>query len=625
MTVDEWADQNRLLGTATSPEPGPYQTSRTPYLREIMVELSPQSRTTTITLIKGAQVGATELGVNWIGCIVDRFPQPIMMVVPSIDMLRKNSKTRIQPMFDNTPCLIGKVASKSSKEDGNSMDLKMFRGGLLALATAGSAISLRSQPVRALFLDEMSAYDSDVDGEGDPVELAKARCNNFGRKKKILQASTPTVRGACRIEQEFAKSDKRYYNIPCIHCGHKFPIVWSLIRFEKDEDNKLINNSVHLECPQCKKRIDEHHKTWFMAEDNGAEWIPTAIGEDGHKGYHLSSLYSPLGWNSWTEIAQKWITANELKTKGDYTALKTFVNTQLGETWEDPASRINEAELWSHREDWLGNGYEVPDGGVCITVGADVQKNRIEASVYAWGENEECWGISHKVFFGDPTDIDDPVWEKMDELIYKTKFKHQSGALLPVTIACVDSGNWADVVYQYVLRNKQRGVFAVKGQGREDHPIIKRSKNYIHGKKKVHIALFHVGTFEAKRMLSLRVQATKENRMIHYPIAEDFDEEFFKQLASEYMVTKYVKGFPRRHFELPSGYRNETLDCWVYALAAKRIYDPSIKLMREQLGLSKAVDEVDEPIPVPTFMEQKQQERRTNWKRPQKSYFTGRR
>lgn len=619
LTVSEWADRNRMLTSDTSPEPGLWNTKRTPFLREIQDELSPHSPTITITFVKGSQVGGTECGLNWIGTTIDKYPCPMLMVTPSHSMLKKNSRTRIQPMLENTPCLSGKVKSKNSKEAGNSVDLKEFQGGLLALSTAGSASGLRSQPIKYLFLDEMSAYQADVDDEGDPVELAKARTNNFGRKKKIFQVSTPLVRGSCRIEREFEKSDKRYYNIPCIHCGHKFHIHWDLIKYKKDENNTLIIESVHLECPKCNGEIPEHKKTWFLAEENGAEWVPTAVGESLHKGYHLSSLYSPLGWNSWVEIIEKWLTATHEAKKGNFTALKTFKNTQLGETWEDPASKMNNALLWEQREEWPST-YDVPLGGLFLTIGCDVQGDRLEAAVYAWGEQEECWGITYKVFYGNTSDINDPCWTQLESLIYKDKFRHESGCVLGVSTACVDSGYLADVVYQFVLRNKQRGLYAIKGEGRENYPIVKRSKQNRHGRSKTLINLFHVGTFEAKRSLSLRTQATKENINLHYPISECFDEEFFNQLASEQMITTYVKGFAKRHFMLPAGHRNESLDTWVYSFAALRIGDPSFAVLKKQLGIKDTDgDELETEEIAPTYQEQLQAERRKAFQRPKQS------
>lgn len=625
LTVSEWADKNRLLESSTSLESGPWKTSRVPYLKEPMDSLSIQDPCTTVTMVCGAQLGKTEAGLNFIGYVIDHAPAPMMYVNPTLEMLRRGSRTRLQPMIENTPCLSDKVKSKDSKEAGNSVDLKEFRGGLIVLTTAGSASGLRSQPCRYLFLDEMSSYQSDVDEEGDPVQLAKARQNNFGRHKKTFQTSTPTIRGVCRIEQEFAKSDQRYYTVPCPFCGKKFVINWSCIKWDTNADKQLIKDSVHCECPSCKAKIQEHYKTWMMAEENGASWNPTVKTDGLHKGYHLSSLYSPLGWNSWVEIVERWIEANDQKRKGNYTALKTFVNTQLGETWEDPASKIDSTQLWSQRKDWIEDGYEIPNGGMYVTAGCDVQDNRLEVSVYAWGENEECWGIEHKVFFGNPSDRSDQVWKDLDDLRLNKTYKHQTGKMMRVNTMCIDSGYLTDMVYTYVLDNKQTALFATKGQPAENHQIIRRSKNYRHGKNKRAIALFNIGTFQAKYYLSTRVQQTGQNVNIHYPISDDFDTTFFEQLSSERMMTKFVNGFSQRYFMLPSGSRNEALDCWILSLAALRIADPNMKQLKYQFGFKDEVLELgvdpDDVVSVetPSHMEQVQQQKRQQWNRPSRS------
>jgi phage terminase large subunit GpA-like protein len=352
----------------------------------------------------------------------------------------------------------------------------------------------------------------------------------------------------------------------------------------------------------------------MLSKENGAEWVATAVGEPNHRGFHLSSLYSPLGWNSWADIVKRWLRASERSKVGDQAEMKVFVNTILGETFVEQENTLNYIDLWKEREDYP-IAIDVPLGGLFLTVGADVQKDRIEASVYAWGEQEECWAVEHNIFWGDPTDRNNQVWKKLDELIYQKKFKHESGNPLSVSIACVDSGAFSDEIYHYVVEHKQRGVYAVKGIGEEGKPIVKPSKNVTYGRNKIPVRLFLIGTFEAKRMITLRLAANKTNKTIHYPIAEDYDEDFFKQLTSERMITKYVNGYPRRNFILGAGTRNEALDCFVYALAAKRISDPSIANIKIQLGIKDKVDPVivdDVPVEKPTHMESIQKIRRNN-------------
>jgi hypothetical protein len=69
LMVSEWADRHRMLGSRDSAEPGPYRTARTPYLREVMDALSPSHPARRVVFMKGAQVGATTVGSNWIGYV----------------------------------------------------------------------------------------------------------------------------------------------------------------------------------------------------------------------------------------------------------------------------------------------------------------------------------------------------------------------------------------------------------------------------------------------------------------------------------------------------------------------------------------------------------------------------
>jgi len=377
----------------------------------------------------------------------------------------------------------------------------------------------------------------------------------------------------------------------------------------------------------CKGHIQEHFKTWFMDEDNGAEWIPTAVGEQDHRGFHISALYSPLGWHSWEEIVKTYLRAHERTKLSDFTEMKSFYNTKLGLSWDDVENQVSDVVLYKEREDYP-KGIDIPMNGVFLTLGADIQQDRIEASIYAFGMNDECWAVEHLVLWGNPTNPDDHTWQKLDDLIFKKKWKHESGNMLGVSIAAVDSGNWSDTVYQYVVSRKGKNVFAIKGQGKEDHPIIKPSKNTTFGRRKIPVRLWHVGTFELKRMIYVKLQTLAEYKSIHYPKKDCYSGDFFKQLTSEVLMTKHIDGHQRRKFHLPIGRRNEALDCIVYAFAAKRIYEPNIQAIMDTLGIKFRFDEpyVDEEKPVeqaPTFMEQKMTERRNQFtQRPKRGWVS---
>lgn len=578
LSVSNWANENIYLPQTDSSEPGKYRVERTPYLRAILDELGSNSRSQIITLMKGAQIGATTVGNIWLAFIIEHQPGPCLYVLPTLDTAKRTSKQRIQPMFDACPALEGLIADHKSKEASNSIMLKEFKGGILIFAGSNSAAGLRSMPARYLMLDELSAYEADIDDEGDPVELAKRRTATFKRHRKIFQPSTPTIKGLDRVEMEFEKSDKRFYHVPCPHCYDKAPITWKRVQWDKekleDGTEKHLPLTAHIICENCGCRIDEKHKTWMMDEANGAEWIATAKGEPFHVGFHINSLYSPVGWYSWSDAVSEFLAAKEKADQGDITLLKTWTNTVLGETWASKGTEIAPHHIWRRRENYPTD-CEVPAEVLYVTAGVDVQIDRMEISVYGFGLGEECWAIEHRVIWGDPSDRTDPIYDKLDEVLFNTKYKHEQGHNISIGCTGIDTGFLATQLYDYIKTRQRQGVFAVKGdKGLEGIPIISTAKHRKTGRDKRPVKLFNIGTFETKRLIYGRLMLkNKGPGYIHYPIMEDYDAEFFDQLTAERIEEKLVKGFRKRYF-VKKRPRNEALDCFVYAIGALHIANP---------------------------------------------------
>jgi phage terminase large subunit GpA-like protein len=248
LTVSEWADENRFLTSDTSAEPGRWRTARTPYLKEPMDCLSDHSDIEEVVIMKGAQLGFTEAGNNWLAYIVDHTPAPTMLVLPTEQVVKDNSKIRIDPLFELTPCLKGKVTNKKSRDSGNTVNFKKFLGGYLAIAGANSPSSLRSKPIRRVMFDEVDAFPGDSGGEGDPVNLAKKRANTFSRKKFFL-ISTPVDDSTSRIQPAFLNSDQRYFYVPCPDCGQKQKLVFRTTEVGKGETR---NGSLLLRSLWCR-------------------------------------------------------------------------------------------------------------------------------------------------------------------------------------------------------------------------------------------------------------------------------------------------------------------------------------------------------------------------------------
>ena len=330
LTVSEWSDRHRMLSSKASAEPGRWRTSRTPYLKAIMDCLSPTSPVERVVFMKAAQLGATEMGSNWIGYVIHHAPGPMMAVWPTVEMAKRNSKQRIDPLIEESSALAELIAPARSRDSGNTILAKEFRGGVLVMTGANSAVGLRSMPVRYLFLDEVDGYPLDVEGEGDAISLAEARTRTFARRK-IFIVSTPTISGASAIEREYEASDQRRYFVPCPHCNHP---QW--LRFEQLRWDKGQPETAAYICESCDTAISEHHKTWMLER---GEWRSMALGKTA--GFHLSSLYSPVGWRSWRDIAAAWEAAVN-KESGSAAAIKTFKKAKrpTGNGWSSAARTI---------------------------------------------------------------------------------------------------------------------------------------------------------------------------------------------------------------------------------------------------------------------------------------------
>ena len=576
VTVSQWADAHRLLSGKASSEPGPWRTDRTPYLRQIMDDLSARSSVQEVVVMFAAQLGKSESGMNWLGYIIDNEPGPVMVVQPTTDMAKRFSRQRIAPMLEETPALRRKVRENRSRDDANTTLMKDFAGGVLVVSGANSAASLRSMPVRYLFLDEIDAYPLDVDGEGDPVALAEKRTSTFARRK-VLKVSTPTTKDFSRIESAYLATNACRYWVPCPHCGEYQVLEWGAntphgLRWSKLPDGAPDLSTVHYVCAHCGAAIEEHHKPAMLA---AGEWRASkeAARPGRMTGYHLNALYAPLGWISWADLVAQWHEATMAAKQGDVSRLKTFTNTVLAETWEEQGDKVAGHELARRAEDYpLGT---VPHGGLLLTMGVDVQADRIEYRVWAWGRGQESWLVQREIIYGDPAieeGLPGSVWTQLTER-RRTPFLHASGSQLLVAACAIDTGgHHTQQVYAYVRAHQHANVLAVKGSSARGKAVLSkptdvevtwRGQRIPRGLK-----LWLVGTDIAKGVIYGRLRMTAPGPgYIHLPKALATTDEF-DQLTAERLVTKYVKGHARMEWVKPSGRRNEALDCAVYAYAA---------------------------------------------------------
>jgi phage terminase large subunit GpA-like protein len=556
LTVSEWADQERMLSGEASAEPGKWSTARAEYQRGIMDAIADPS-VLEIWVQKSAQVGWTEILGNAVGYFIDQDPSPMLLIQPTLDMGEAWSKDRFAPMLRDTPALKGLVKDARSRDSGNTLLHKQFPGGHITIAGANSAASLASRPIRVVLCDEVDRYPASAGTEGDPIKLAQKRSATFWNRR-FLAGSTPTVKGASRVEIGFASSDQRRFHVPCTHCGGAQVLKWANVKWDEGKPE-----TAAYVCEHCGVLLGDGDRVEMIRR---GKWIadkPFA----GIAGFHIWEAYSP--WRKLQEIVRDFLAAKEFPD-----LLKVWVNTSLGETWEDRAGEGLTAELLEDRPHDYAQ-WTVPEGAVFAVAGGDVQHDRVEVGVYAFGPGEEQWIVAHEVVYGKPEDAS--TWTAVDEVLAR-KVKREDGVDLAITAAVMDAGDGQTTgfVLDYCRARRRRSVntpdgpcrvLAGKGQSQGGKaPIGNPRKVDVNVKGRVEkrgAELWPIGTDTIKGVLVARL---REEGFVHTPQA--LPTSYYEQITSERLVTKFVQGVPVRKWTKAPGARNEALDCLVYGYAA---------------------------------------------------------
>lgn len=551
LSLSQWADQFARLSSESAAEPGPWHTL--PYQRGMM-DAATDPAVEQITVMKSARVGYTKMLNHLIGYHIHQDPCPIMLVQPTIEDAEGYSKEEIAPMLRDTPVLHGLVSDAKSKSSENTILQKMFPGGTLSLVGANSPRGFRRVSRRVVLFDEVDGYPPSAGTEGDQIKLGIRRSEYFWNRK-IVAGSTPTVKDGSRIERLFDQSDQRRYFVPCPNCAAMQYLKWPQIKWPEGEPAKA-----YYLCEVNGCEISHDRKRWMVER---GEWRATAQGSGKHAGFHIWAAYSYSPNATWGILA-----AEFLEAKADPESLRTFVNTALGELWEEEYSaKVGADTLRSRAEAYEPN--VVPARAVLLTAATDVQDNRLSTSVWAWADGEESWLVSRAVIYGDPARAE--VWKQLDSVLL-TDYRHESGGALKISAAAIDTGgHFTHEAYAYARERRKNFVIAVKGSSIRHKPAIGRAKkqdvNYRGQVLKSGVELYIVGSDTVKSTIYGRLKLDKPGPgFIHLNAA--LEDDYFKELTSEKLVTRYVKGFPVREWVKKSGARNEALDEAVYAYAA---------------------------------------------------------
>ncbi len=544
------------------PEEAPYQVGMLDALQEPNVH--------TVVLEMAAQLGKTTALSVACGYYMGHRPSPILIVLPTVDDARDYAEEQLGPMIAETPELAAIMAPDRSRSKSNTKTRKRYRGGYLALTGSNAPSGLARRSIRFALADEVDRWAESAGTEGDQLEMLRQRLANVW-DGKLVMTSTPGEKGLSKIEHEFLQSDQRRYFVPCPGCNAMQTLVWRdeagryRLVWERDSRGAAIQGSERYLCAACDREIEER---WKMAMLAAGEWRPTALGKPGVIGFHLNQLYSP--WRRWVAIREQWERAQGRPSK-----LRVFVNTVLGETFEEDA--VASPELSGRLEQYPA---EVPPGVGVLVASVDTQDSWLEAKVVGYGDGEESWLVAHQQFVGDPGQ--QAVWLELDEWLQQ-RFATVHGAAVGVSAVAIDAGgHHAEAVYKFCKARLHRKIVPIRGGSGGRDFLGKPSRN-----NRYRVPLYTLNVDAGKDMVFSRMRVQKPGpEYMHLP--DWVGEEYLEQLAkSEKPVQRYVKGKGARRIYVKLRERNEALDLEVYALAALYMLGDHVRR-----GLGRKADEL---------------------------------
>lgn len=564
LRVDEWAEQHMVLPKSAA-RSGEYRIDRTPGARRIMQCLSPEHPCKRVVVRGASQIFKTQVAINWIAGCMHLTPGNILALLPT-DNLAKRFSARIAQTVRDVAVLRGIVAPPRARDSRNTVAAKDFLGGTLYIATAGAAANIAEIPAPYVFGDEVDRMELSIDGEGDPVELMEARQTTFERRRKSYLASSPTQRGFSKIDALFEQGTQEVQVVPCPHCGHLQELVIERFHYERDGDGHMVR--AWFACPECGGVIEERDKPRLFA---GLQWRANSTGDGETVSFHVSAFYAPIGSITWLAMARQHARAKERLERGDSEAMRVFVNTRLALSYDDTQTSATAKDLQDRAEPYPPR--VLPDAALVLTMSVDVQPNRLEVQIEAWGPGLEHWVVDHQVLIGPPTEPPEQagsVWARLDE-IRRTPLPHARGVPIAISAYAIDSGgaNTQDV-YNYGSGRRHLAALVIKGASRPARPIISSVPSRVdidwQGRKVPGgVELYTIGTDVAKDHLYNRFHLSEGAGAMHFHRL--LAPEWFEQLCVERKRTRYRQGRVHTEWVKGNGDRNEALDLAVYNLA----------------------------------------------------------
>ncbi|WP_238367631.1 phage terminase large subunit family protein [Mesobacterium pallidum] len=552
LRLSDWIEDHVQLPEGVSAQPGPVQLW--PFQREIADAIGDPDLE-RVTLVKPVRVGFTTLLTSALASFVANEPAPILCLLPAEADCRDYMVSDVEPIFAASRTVADALGDDREEGERNTLLSRRFPGGSLKVVAAKAPRNLRRHNVRILFIDEADGMEATA--EGSPILLAERRTLSFPDRKIVL-GSTPVHEETSHVLRAYAQSDARIFEVPCPSCGAFAEIQWDQIVWDDDAPE-----TARWKCPHCRDEIPEARKPAMVA---AGQWRATRPQIKGHAGFRLNALVSLHVNASWARLAAEFIGA-----KDDPTTLQTFVNTILGQGWRGEGDELDDEAL-SERGEAFGLEL-VPAEVLALTVGCDVQHDRLELTFLGWSEDGTAHVLGHRVIWGQWDD--EGTWTDLDTLLKQT-FRHELGGRIGIDAAAVDAGDGTTMhrVTAFCQPRTRRKVLAIKGAP-GNRPMIERAGS----KTKTGARLWIVGVDTLKTLIFARLSRGASIRL-----SAELPRVWHEQVASERAVMRYRRGQPVRSFERIPGRRAEALDCVVYAFAARQILNPNWDQRRQELA-----------------------------------------
>lgn len=533
MTLKEWSEQNRIL-PSYSAIPGKFKVDTVQPWVEVYNAIS-SGTARNITVVSPTQVGKSELLNNIIGFYTHQQPSSMALLMPN-EKLLEAMDIRIQAMFQESNSL------KHINISGDKFS-KQFPGGQLFLLSARSPSDLSSKPIRIALADEVSRFPISSGGEGDPLSLLTERQSTYHDALNIA-VSTPTNKGACRISQRFDEGTQEEWNAKCVHCGEYEELKWSQVHI--DEMN--VNNSCYV-CSKCSASWSEYER---LASVKAGKFIAKHPEKTHHRSFHFNQLVSPF--QTVAQLAEKY-----LLSKKSIEAEKTFINTSLAECYTPKLDAADWERQYERRQSYsIG---VIPNEDIrLLTMGVDVQGNRIEAHVIGFDKYKRAYSIEYLTFHGE-THTAQP-WDELRNAIDKRYKIEGTSRTLGIHLTLIDSGFNTSHVYNFVQGFHPNKVRAIKGRDnlRSWYKLgsdLPNNKHYMH-------RLYTVGSsFIKEHVYSSLKLSFAEGILENSIIFPEYESTFFKGICSEALQVNKGKSEWVKTYE-----RNEPLDTLVYCFSA---------------------------------------------------------